>query len=94
MPYENPMSPWLLLILTFVFAYLTYDAISLVAPPLPYSEIAKGMGQDLSHMSLSEQEKLNRYPNRYRLGDINQAGWAFGISTIGFALATIRAFIE
>ena len=94
MPYENPMSPWLLLILTFVFAYLTYDALSLVAPSLPYSEIAKGMGLDLSHMPLSEQEKLNRYPNRYRLGDMNQTGWAFGILTIGFALATIRAFIE
>lgn len=54
------MSPWILLILTFVFAYLAYDAFALVAPPLPYSEVAKGMGQDYSHMSLNEQEKLNR----------------------------------
>lgn len=88
------MFPWILLILTFVFAYLTYDAFSLVAPSLPYSEIAKGMGQDLSHMTLSEQEKINQYPNRYRLGDINQMGWVFGILAIGCALATIRAFLE
>ena len=52
------------------------------------------MGQDLSDMTLSEQEKLNQYPNRYRLGDINQTGWAFGILTLGCALATIRAFFE
>lgn len=88
------MSPWILLILTFVFAYLTYDAFSLVAPALPYSEIAKEMGQDLSHLTLSEQEKLNRYPNRIRLGDINQTGWVFGIVTVGFAIATVRAFLE
>lgn len=88
------MFPWILLILTFVFAYLTYDALSLVAPSLPYSEIAKGMGQDLSHMSLGEQEQLNRHPNCYRLGDINHTGWVFAILTIGFAVATILMFIE
>ena len=88
------MSPWVLLILTFVFAYLTYDAVSLVAPPLPHRDVAKGLGQDLSDMTLSEQEKLSRYPNLYRLGDINQTGWFFGVLTIGLAVATIRAFIE
>lgn len=88
------MPPWLLLILTLVFAYLTYDALALVAPSLPYSEIAKGMGQDLPHMSLNEQEKLSRYPFSYRLGDINQTGSIFGIITLGFALASIHAFIE
>ncbi len=86
------MSPWLLLALTVVFGYLTYDALSLVAPSLPHSEVAKGIGQDLSGMSLSDQEKLNRYPNQYRLGDINQSCWIFGILTLGFAIATIRGF--
>ncbi|CAB1368666.1 conserved protein of unknown function [Denitratisoma oestradiolicum] len=52
------------------------------------------MGQDLSYLTLSEQEKLNRYPNRIRLGDINQTAWAFGIATVGFAIVTIRAFLE
>jgi hypothetical protein len=88
------MTPWLLLTITLAFAYLTYDAISLIAPPLPYSEIAKGLGQDLSYMSLSQQEKLSQYPHRYRLGDINQTSWAFGLITFGFALATICAFID
>lgn len=37
--------------LTVVFGYLTYDALSLVAPSLPHSEVAKGIGQDLSGMS-------------------------------------------
>ena len=82
------------LILTFVFAYLTYDSFSLAAPALPYSEIAKNMGQNLSHMSLVEREELNRYPILHRLGNINQTCWVFGVLTIGFAVATIRAFIE
>ncbi|MGE4447825.1 MAG: hypothetical protein AB7E15_05935 [Azospira sp.] len=88
------MLPWLLALLTAVFAYLTYDALSLVAPALPYSETAKGMGQDLSHMPLSEQEKLNRYPNRYRLGDLNQTVWLFAILAVGFAVASVLAFLE
>jgi hypothetical protein len=88
------MFPWFLLILTAVFAYLTYDALSLVAPSLPYSEIAKGMGQNLSYMSLSEQEKLNRYPNRFRLGDLNHTAWLFAILTVGFAVAIALAFVE
>ncbi len=88
------MFPWLLLLLTAVFAYLTYDALSLEASALPYSEIAKGMGQDLSYMSLSEQTKLNRYPNRYRLGDLNQTVWLFAILTVGFAIASVLAFLE
>jgi len=88
------MFPWLFLVLTVVFAYLTYDALSLVAPALPYSEIAKGIGQDLSYMPLSEQEKLNRYPYLYRLGDLNQTVWLFAILTVGFAVATFFAFFE
>ena len=87
------MFPWLLLVLTAVFAYLTYDAASLVAPALPYSEIAKGMGQDLSYMQLSDQEKLNRYPYVHRLGNLNQTVWLFAILTVGFATATVFAFL-
>lgn len=88
------MIPWLLLVLTAVFAYLTYDSLSLVAPTLPYSKVAKDLGQDLSYMSLAEQEKLNRYPNRYRLGDLNQIPWLFAILTIVFATASALAFLK
>jgi hypothetical protein len=87
------MTFWLLLGLTLFFAYLTYDSWVLRAPPLPYSEIAKGFGQDLDHLQLHEQEKLNRYPNRIRLGDINQSTWLFGILTFGLALATANSLI-
>lgn len=87
------MTFWLLLGLTLFFAYLTYDSWVLRAPPLPYSEIAKGLGQKLNHLQLHEQEKLNHYPNRIRLGDINQSTWFFGILTLGSALATTSSFI-
>ena len=88
------MFPWLLLVLTVVLAYLTYDAMSLVAPALPYSEIAKGMGQNLSYMPLAEQEKLNRYPSLHRFGDLNQTVWLFAILTVGFCIATVFAFVQ
>lgn len=84
----------LLLVLTALCACLTYDALSLVAPAPPHSEIAEGMGQDLSSMPLSEQERRSRYPSRYRLGDLNQAVWLFAILTLGFAAASVLAFLE
>ena len=88
------MLPWILLIFTLVFAYLTYDAHFLLAPSLLYSETAKQMEQDLSFLTVAEQEKLNQYPNRIRLGDVNQTAWVFGIATVGFAVATVHAFLE
>lgn len=88
------MTFWLLLGLTLFFAYLTYDSWELRAPPLPYSEIAKGLGQKLDHLQLHEQEKLNRYPSLFRLGDINQSPWLFGILTLGSALATLNSLID
>ena len=75
------MSPWFLLMITTVFAYLTYDALSLVAPSMPYAEIAKGLGLDLSHLPLYEQEKLNRYPFLFRLGNVNQSVCFFAVLT-------------
>ncbi len=88
------MAPWILLILTGVFAFLAHDAFSLVAPSLPYSEIAKVMGQDLSYMPLHEQEKPNRYPYVNWLGNVSQTFWVFAILTAGFAVATVLAFLE
>lgn len=88
------MSAWLLLILTAVFAYLAYDSWSMTAPSLPYSEIAKGLGQDLSSLSCSEQEKLNRYRQLKGIGNLNQTGWVFAILAIGLAVATFREFVD
>jgi len=58
------MFPWLLLFLTFAFAYLAYDTSLLVSThnSLPYSVIAKVWGQELSYLPLSEQEKFKHYP--------------------------------
>ena len=88
------MTSWLLLAITLFFAYLTYDSWMLRAPTLPYSEIAKGLGQKLNHLSLHEQEKLNQYPNLKRLGDFNPSPWIFGILTLGLALATANSFFS
>ena len=88
------MTSWLLLAMTLFFAYLTYDSWTLRAPSLPYSEIAKGLGQKLNHLPLHEQEKLNQYPSQYRLGDINQSPWLFVILTLGSALATANSFFS
>ncbi len=90
------MTPWLLLILAFVFGYLAYDASLLVTThnALPYSVIAKVWGQDLSHLSLSEQDKLKHFSNRYGFGSLNQAVWLFTILSVGCAIAAVFAFLE
>jgi hypothetical protein len=90
------MTPWLLLILTGVFAYLGYDAFKLIVPPaaIPYSVTAKGLGQDVSHLTLAEQEPLKKYNRRYGLGNLNQSVWFFAILTFGCAVATAFAFIQ
>ncbi len=90
------MFPWLLLILTGVFAFLTYDAFTLVVPKesIPYSLTAKGMGQNVSHLTLEEQEQLKKFNLRYGLGNLNQSVWLFAILSFGCAMATVIAFLE
>ena len=90
------MTQWLLLILTGVFAYLGYDAFKLTVPPdaIPYTITARGLGQDVSHLTLAEQEPLKQYNRRYGLGNLNQSVWFFAILTVGCAAATVFAFIQ
>ena len=90
------MVPWLLLILTGVFAYLGYDVFKLNAPQdaIPYSLTAKGLGQDVSHLTLAEREPLKQFNQRYGLGNLNQSVWFFGILAVGCAMATFFAFIQ
>lgn len=90
------MSPWLLLSLTFLFAYLAYDALSLapINKALPYSFISKLWKQDLSHLPLSDQEQIKHLSNRYGLGNLNQVAWLFIVLASGCGLATILAFLE
>lgn len=75
------------LLLAALFAYLAYDAAKLVVPwrDIPFSIIAKGVGQDVSHLSLNEQLKLKE--NReYGWGDLSGAVWFW-------ALLSLCAFI-
>ncbi len=90
------MLPWLLLILTAVFAALAVDAYSLSTPSqsTPYSVTAKALGQDVSHVPLSEQRKRKAWNERFGLGDPSQSVWLFTILAFGSAVATVLAFLE
>lgn len=90
------MLPWLLLFLTAVFAALAVDAYSLAAPSesVPFSVTAKALGQDVSHVPLSEQEKRKAWNQRYGLGNLNQSVWLFAILALGSGVATVLAFLR
>ena len=80
--------------LTGLFAYLAYDASKLVVPwrDIPFSVIAKGIGQDVSHLSLSEQNKL-KATREYGFGDLSGAVWFWAIlSLCSFAAAVYALF--
>lgn len=91
------MISWLLLLITAVLAYVTYDAFSLRSGSyrtLPYRVVAKVWGQDVSHLSLEAQERAKNYNLTRGIGNVEQSPWAFLILFLGFAAATIRAFLE
>jgi hypothetical protein len=90
------MLPWLLLILTAVFAAMAVDAYSLAAPSqsTPFSVTAKALGQDVSHVPLAEQQKRKAWNQRFGLGDLNQSIWLFAILALGSAVATVLAFLK
>lgn len=79
------MTSWVFLLLAFVFACLAVDAWRLVVPwrEIPFSVIAKGMGQDLSHLSLDEQLQLKQRHRTYGFGDLSGAVWFWAILSVG-----------
>ena len=80
--------------LSGLFAYLAYDASRLVVPwrDIPFSIIAKGIGQDVSHLSLSEQSKL-KANREYAFGDLSGAVWFWVLlSLCSFAAAVYALF--
>jgi hypothetical protein len=87
------MYSWFLLILAFVCAYLSYDSWSLKAPPLPYSEVMKVFGADVSHLTLSELEEREKTHLLFRGGDLNGTPWIFAILTMVFLIAAVFAFL-
>lgn len=77
------------------FAYLAFDALKLAVPwsDVPYALIAKGIGQDVSHMPLSEQAKLKERNTDFGLGDLSGAVWFWFVLAIGCAAISIYGFI-
>lgn len=91
------MTPWLLLAITIALGYITYDAFALrtgAYKKLPSRIIAKELGQDISHLSPEEQERLVRYNRRYGIGDIDYAPWPFLLFFLFSAAATVFEFLR
>lgn len=88
------MSSLLFLLLAFLFAYLALDAWRLAVPwrEIPFSIIAKGIGQDVSHLSLSEQLQLKHRHRDHGLGDLSGAAWFWAILAIGSAGVSFYGF--
>jgi hypothetical protein len=77
--------PLVMLIAAAVFGYLAYDAAHLSTPAkdVPYSLTAKGWDEDVSHVSLAEQQERKQYNTSRGIGDLSQSVWLFGILCVG-----------
>lgn len=89
------MSAWLLLVLTIGSAYLTYDAFVFYGPlkRSRFIDVAASQGEALKHLPLHEQERIKQ-PFRSSPMGLGQLPWAFLVFTLGFAVATVVAFLE
>jgi hypothetical protein len=90
------MLPWFLMIASALLAYLAYDAARLSTPAdsVPYSQTAKGLGQDVTHVPLTEQHRLKRWNSAFGLGDLAGTVWLFGILSVGALAAAVLAFFR
>jgi hypothetical protein len=79
------MLSWLFLLLAVIFAYLAVDARRLAVSwrEVPFPVIAKGLGQNVSHMPLAEQLKLKQHHEVHGLGDPSGVVWLWGILAAG-----------
>lgn len=77
---------WVLFAAAAAFGFLAYDAarLSTSAKNLPYALTAKGWGEDLSGVSLAEQERRKQHNPRHGFGDLSQSVWLFGILCVCF----------
>lgn len=89
------MSPWLLLVLTVIAAFITYDALKWGGnlKDAPFSVISNMWKGGLSHLPLSEQNKIKNYYATSIFGVV-QFQLIFLVITICLAVATVRAFIN
>ena len=90
------MIAWIFFGLTFLFAFLALDAWRLAVPwrDIPYALVAKGIGQDVSHIPLSEQIKLKQRNIDYGLGDLSGAVGFWIILALGSAGFSIVEFLK
>ena len=82
--YKHMLS-WVFLFLAVVFAYLAVDAWRFGAPwrEVPFSIIAKGIGQDVSHLPLGGQLVLKQHHAVYGFGDLSGVAWLWAILAVG-----------
>lgn len=76
---------WVMLTAAAVFGYLAYDAARLSTPAkdVSYALTAKGWGEDVTHVSLAEQQKRKQYNATRGIGDLGQSVWLFGALCAG-----------
>lgn len=87
------MTPWILLLFTLFFGYLTYDAWALYVPNhKPNAQFPSWWFT--KKLTPKEREKLTLFYQRHGVGNVNQSVWLFGILTFGCAVASFMAFIE
>jgi len=89
------MTPWILLLLTLLSGYIAYDSFQWggALKDAPFSVISSMWKGGLSHLPLSEQNKVkDRYASS--IFGVVQFQLIFSAVTIGLAIATIRAFLE
>ena len=89
------MASWLLLLLTFGCAYMTYDAFRWRQgiERTPFSTIANLWKGGLSHLSAGEQADIQKRYSSILFG-VGGVPWLFLAITFFLGLATLRAFLQ
>ena len=88
------MARWLLLLLTIGCGLLTYDALRWRSSitKSPFTFIASLWKEGMSHLSISEQNKVR---DSYASGLVaGRIVWLFVAGTVVLGTLTVRAFLE
>lgn len=88
------MRSCLFLLLAVIFAYMAVDAWRLAVPwrHLPFSIIAKGLGQDVSSLPLEKQLQLKEHHRVHGLGDLSGVVWLWAILAVISAGISLYGF--
>lgn len=82
------MLPWLVFMLSVLFAYLAFDAAPLVAPrddELLPADMRSGLVEDPTSRA---------YRISHGLGDANHSVWLFAILSLGFGVSAFWALFQ